>query len=285
MSTDRVAGGQGLDVGAARDGAPDSGAPSGTQLVSRVFDILDAFLEVGPRLTATEVSRATGLKYATAHRILDALVARGVLDRDRDSFRYSVGQRLKEYGVGGTDDLEIAHSILEDLTSRTGETSHLAVRDEHAAIYVDTVAGPKLLSAHHHVGRQMPIHSTGVGKALLSGLDDEELDGHLDGKLDRFTAHTIVDQSRLHAELRAIRERGYAVDDEETEEGLICVAAPIRNQSGRVIAAISVGGPATRLRPIVEAVAVEVMRSAAALSRATIWTSSHRHDVRNGGGA
>jgi DNA-binding IclR family transcriptional regulator len=278
--------GQGAhDTMASRNGFDDPAAPSGTQLVSRVFDILDSFLKVGPRLTATDVSRSAGLKYATAHRILEAMVTRGVLDRDPDSRRYSVGQRLKAYGVGGADDLEIAHSILEDLTGRTGETSHLAVRDGSTAIYVDTVAGPKLLSAHRHVGRQMPIHSTGVGKALLSGLDDQELDGLLNGKLERFTPSTVVDQRRLLAQLREIRATGYAVDDEETEEGLICVAAPIRNQSGRVIAAISVGGPATRLRPIVGVVAAEVIQSAAELSRATVWTSSTRHNARDGGGS
>jgi len=256
-----------------RDDPSGADARLGTQVVGRVFDILDAFVIVGPRLTVTDVSRELGLKYATAHRILEAMAARGVLDRDPDSRRYSVGARLREYGsVGHIEDFDVAHPYLEDLTRTTGETSHLAILDDRSAVYIDTVGGARLLSAHRHIGRRMPLHCTGVGKALLSGLLDSELDGLLNVELARYTRRTIVDPDRLRAELRQIRDRGYAVDDEETEEGLVCIAAPLRDHSGQVIAAVSVGGPATRLRQDLETVAGEVIRSAAALSRASGWT-------------
>jgi len=248
------------------------GAPEGTQVVGRVFDILDAFVTVAPKLTVADVSRELGLKYATAHRILEAMASRGVLSRDRDSRRYSMGPRLREYASSGrVDEFDVAHPYLEALTRRTGETSHLAILDAGSAVYIDTVAGARLLSAHRHVGRQMPLHSTGVGKALLSTLRAAEVDAVLGGELTRYTVKTIMDREVLHSELERIRSLGYAVDDEETEDGLVCVAAVVLAASGKARAAVSVGGPATRIRQDLELIARAVMSCADELAKASGW--------------
>jgi IclR family acetate operon transcriptional repressor len=257
------------DAGAVRrvELQPDDEAPDGTQVVGRVFDILDAFVDVPEGLTVAEVGRAVRLKYATAHRLLEAMARRGILVRDPDTKRYRIGPRLAQLAAQGrTSELERARPHLEWLTEQTGESSHLAVLDGGWALYVDNVASPRLLSPHRHVGRRLPAHCTGVGKALIAFLDEPELRPLMERGLARLTARTIVDPLALRHELETVRLRGYAVDDEETEDGLVCVAAPVRGPGGRVVAAVSVGGPASRLRSRIPETAHDVIRCAERIS-------------------
>jgi DNA-binding IclR family transcriptional regulator len=248
-------------------------SPSGTQVVDRVFDILEAFLAEGPELTVTEVAHAVRLKYATAHRLLEVMARRGVLARDRESRRYRIGYWLQQFGSLGHHDLASAHAYLEILTEKTGETSHIAVLVDSAAVYIDTVAGSRLLSAHRHVGRRMPLHSTGVGKALLFDRPWAEVNRLLPTPLSRFTDRTILERAQLRAELNMARCNGYAIDRGETEVGLVCVAAPVRDRSGEIIAAVSVGGPATRVEQQLESLAEKVVACAAELSVDLGWVA------------
>jgi DNA-binding IclR family transcriptional regulator len=256
------------------EASPEERNTSGTQVVGRVFDILEAFLTEGSELTVTEVGHAVGLKYATAHRLLEVMARRGVLSRDRESRRYRIGYWLQQFGSFGHRDFSGAHAYLEGLTQATGETSHIAVLVDSAAVYVDTVAGSRLLSAHRHVGRRMPLHSTGVGKALLAELKRAEVNERLPSPLPGFTERTILDREQLHEELDAVRVSGYAVDREETEVGLVCIAAPVRDRSGQAIAAVSIGGPATRVEQELESLASQVVTCAAALSVNFGWVAS-----------
>jgi DNA-binding IclR family transcriptional regulator len=273
------------DGGGHAGGAHASPHGSGTQVVDRVFDILDAFASSGPRLTVTEVSRQLGLKYATAHRLLDAMARRGVLLREPDSRRYRLGPRLGQLAARATgDDLATARMHLEALMERTGETTHLAIREGSSVIYVDSVMSGRLLGPHRHVGQRMPLHSTGVGKVLTAFLDPDEVRFLIKDGLPALTHNTIVDPERLMEELGEVRRRGYAVDDEETEEGLVCVAAPVRDRFGRVIAAVSLGAPASRLKVRVEAVAREVVDCATELSRLEGFPTVTPLRVAAGGG-
>lgn len=247
----------------------------GTQVVDRVFDIIDAFIHVGPELSVTDVSRRVGLKYSTAHRLLEAMARRGILDRDPETRRYRIGLQLRQVAlasIGQVDLLDHARPFLEELTKATGETSHLAVFDDGMALYVDKVESQRMLSRPSHVGRRLPTYCTGVGKAMLASLPAEVVDAVLSGDLQQFTANTITDPARLRAEMATIRQQGYAVDNEEIEEGLVCVAAAIRDRDGRVIAGISIGGPASRVRKRgVEIVAREVTQSARAIEVVVGW--------------
>ena len=116
---------------------------------------------------------------------------------------------------------------------------------------VDKVESTHSLRMPSQVGRRNPVHSTGVGKALIAYLPDEVLAGiALRRGLARFTARTLTDLPALRADLARVRARGYAVDDEEIEEGLVCVGAPVRDHTGSVVAAVSIAGPSSRLRPV-----------------------------------
>jgi len=255
----------------------DAGA-RGTQVVDRVFDILEAFADVGPELSVTDISRRVGLKYSTAHRLLEAMARRGILYRNHESRRYRIGPQLRQVAlasIGQMDLFDHARPLLEELTRGTGETSHLAVLDEGMALYVDKVESQRILSRPSHVGRRLPAYCTGVGKAMLAFVSDAQVDAVIARGLERMTPNTITDPARLRSELAVTRRRGYAIDDEEIEEGLVCVAAPVRDRSGSVVAGISIGGPASRVRQAgVERVADLVVGTAAAISTMLGWSAT-----------
>ena len=145
------------------------------------------------------------------------------------------------------DVVSASRPFLEQLSSETSETVHLAVLDGESVVYVDKIDSPHLLRMYSHVGRRAPAYCTGLGKALLSSLTEPELRRiYPQKKLHRFTPNTITEPGRLEAELAEIRQRGVAVDNEEHEVGIVCFAAPVRERSGRVLAAISVSIPKLR---------------------------------------
>jgi DNA-binding IclR family transcriptional regulator len=263
--------------------APDgSGAdeaergPTGAQVVDRVVDILETFLWLGPELGVSEISRTLGLKKATAHRLLASLRRRNMVAQDPITRRYRLGGKLWELGSIATSQVDWAARVkpfLEQLTAESGETSHLAVLSDGQVLYVEKVESSHSLRMPSQVGRRLPFHCTGVGKALVAYYPDEVLDGLIARRgLPRFTANTITDARRLRAELGKTRERGYSVDDQEIEVGLVCVGAPIRDHTAHVVAAVSIAGPSSRLR-VEDAPrhAEQVMRAANAISRALGW--------------
>ncbi len=250
--------------------------PSGAQVVDRVVDILETFLWLGPELGVSEISRALDLKKATTHRLLASLRRRNMVAQDPVTRRYRLGGKLWELGSVATSQVDWAARVkpfLEQLTAETGETSHLAVLSDGQVLYVEKVESSRSLRMPSQVGRRLPFHCTGVGKALVAYLPDEVLDGLIARRgLARFTPHTIIDQRRLHEELARTRERGYALDSEEIEEGLVCIAAPVRDHTAHVVAAISIAGPSSRLR-VDDAArhAPFVMKAANAISSALGW--------------
>lgn len=250
-STARSSGGDGPSAGVAGATTLD-GALAGAQVVDRVVDILETFTRLGPELGVSEISRALDLKKATAHRLLASLRRRGLVAQDPSSRRYRLGIKLWELGTMATNHVEWIERVkpfLEQLTQRTGETAHLAVLSDGQVLYVEKVESAHSLRMPSQVGRRLPVHCTGVGKALIAFLPDEVLDGLIGRRgLQRFTPNTIIDPKRLHAELALTRKRGYSVDNEEIEEGLVCVGAPIRDHTAHVAAAISIAGPSSRLR-------------------------------------
>ena len=264
-----------FDENSARSNARAS-EPRGTQVVGRVFDILEIVTRADHPLTVTEISRSVGLKYSTTHRILDAMAYRGMVSRDPDSRGYGIGSRLREFALSSVSRIDVlshAHPFLQALSERLGETTHLAVLDDGLAHYLDTVESSRMLSQHSHVRERVPAHCTGVGKALIAELPEAELEPIVSRGLARHTKNTIAERDSLLAELARVRKLGYAVDDEEMESGLVCVAAPVRDRFGRVVAAMSIGGPGSRLREIgIPAVAAEVQKAANGLAAALGWT-------------
>jgi DNA-binding IclR family transcriptional regulator len=252
---------------------PSERTLAGAQVVDRVVDILETFASQGPELGVSDVSRALGLKKATTHRLLASLLRRGIVAQDRETRRYRLGMKLWELGqlaISQVDWVERVKPYLQGLTDSSGETTHLAVLSDGQALYVEKVESSRSLRMPSQVGRRLPVHCTGVGKALVAFLPEEVLEGLLTRRgLAGMTPNTITDMDALQRELARVRERGYAVDNEEIEEGLRCIAAPVRDHTGHVVAAVSIAGPSSRLRPdTVPAQANDVVAAANGMSLA-----------------
>lgn len=252
---------------------PTERSLAGAQVVDRVVDILEAFPRLGPELGVSDISRALGLKKATTHRLLASLLRRGLVAQDPVSRRYRLGIKLWELGSLATSQVDWVDRVkpyLQHLTDISGETTHLAVLNDGQVLYVDKVESSRSLRMPSQVGRRLPVHCTGVGKALVAFLPDEVLKGIVARRgLPPMTAHTVTDLGTLRSDLAVVRERGFAIDNEEIDEGLTCIAAPVRDHTSHVVAAISIAGPTSRLKPeTIPVRAAQVVQAANEMSRA-----------------
>ena len=222
------------------------------QSVSRAIRALELIAEAGA-LGVTELGRALDVHKATASRLIATLAERGLLERDPVTEKYRLGFgliRLAGAAMAGLDLVRTAHPILEDLAERTRETVNVGVLSGDAVVYVDQVAGTRSIVSVNWVGQRTPLHCTSNGKVLLAFMREDARDRLLAEPLPRLTPRTITDPERLRAQLTEIRARGYAQTMDELEEGLNAVAAPIRGMNGDLLAALSVSGPAFRMRGV-----------------------------------
>ena len=213
--------------------------------------ILDALAVEGGDLSLFELSERLDLHKSTIHRLLMVLERHRLVERHGESGKFGLGLKLFELGSKASGRLglgERSRPHLERLAAGAGETAHLCVLDGGEVLYLAKVEPSRTVRVPSSIGQRNPAHCTAVGKALLAFLPDEEVETVIRRRgLKAHTRNTIVSPSLLRRALRVIRERGYAVDDEEIEEGLRCVGAPVRDHSGRVVASMSVAGPAFRL--------------------------------------
>jgi DNA-binding IclR family transcriptional regulator len=242
------------------------------QAIERAMAILNAFTAEEPELRVSELADRLGLHKSTVHRFLVNLETAGLVERTPRTGRYRLGMRLFELGslvLQRMDLWDEALPFLESLVRDSGETGHLAVLDGGEAIYIERVEARRALRVPSAVGRGYPAHATNLGKVLLAYTDPGQLESWISERgLAAFTANTITDATQLRAELAAIRERGYAVDNEEYDEGLRCIGSPVWDHNGRVVAAVGIGGPVTRITPArIEELADLVMAAARGLSR------------------
>lgn len=196
-------------------------------------------------ITIKEISQKIDLHPSTIYRYLNTFVSYGYVSRINDSI-YKPGIKLVELGnyvLNGFDLREVAHPYLVGLVNEVNQTAHLAIREGNEAIYIDKVEGPKTLQMRSRVGMRVPLYCTALGKILLAYSSEEEVDRYLkEVELAPRTQNTIVSPSRLKEELLNIRKQGYALDNQENEQGIICVGAPIFSFSEQVVAALSVSG-------------------------------------------
>ncbi len=226
------------------------------QSVERTLDILEALAQAGHPITLSELSHKVNLHVSTAHRLLGTLIERGYARQDTTNGRYSVGSRLLELTTGATEQIDVraeARPSLEKLAAQVGETANLVVRSGDNLVYIDQVQTDRLVRMFTRVGSSAPLYCTGSGKLFLALTPEANFDREfnrylLENRLEPRTPHTIVKPQALREELRRIRERGYSFDNEEMEEGVICIAAPIFDRSGQAVAAISISGPGSRLK-------------------------------------
>jgi DNA-binding IclR family transcriptional regulator len=253
-----------------------NGRGAGLSSVRNAARLLCAFTPADRDLGVSELAGRLGLGKSTVHRLLSTLALEGLIERDATSGRYRLGLKLYELGsiVGDHLDLhEVVAGPIDDLRNRTGETVHVAILDGPEVVYIARRESPHTLRLFGRVGHRNHAHCTSTGKLLLAFLPLPELAAILDGfDLPAHTRHTITDRSKLEDELEAIRRRGWAENVQESELGVHSVAAPIRDASGRVVAAISVAGPAARFTPdAMRRVAVDTVRTADAISARLGW--------------
>jgi len=226
------------------------------QTVVRSLRVLEALAHVGGGTTdvgVVELARLTKLSPATTHRLLATLVGEGYVVRDEGSSRYRLGPQL--FALSAVAESEIswlrsrAAPAMEALRDAFGETVNLARLDRRHIIYVDQIESELPVRAFYRTGNRVLAHASAAGKALLAFEPEALLDSHLTpGSLEALTTATITSPSDLRAHLAEIRRLGYALDLGEQHEDVVCVAAAIVSPSGRAPGALSVSGPATRMR-------------------------------------
>lgn len=222
------------------------------QSVDRALFILEALAEAGRPLHLAELVQMVKLKPSTVHRLLGTLIKHDYVEQD-DRSCYRLSMKLYYMGNSATyavDVKDLAHPVMQELLDRYNETVNLAILDRGDVVYVDQLESNNIVIVRMfaRVGNRGPAYCTGSGKVLLAGLNTEEFDRYLRNvTLRGFTNDTITDPLSLSRELNRVRENGYALDLGERDEGVGCVAAPIKNREGRVIAALSVSGPIMRM--------------------------------------
>lgn len=226
------------------------------QTIERVSLILDILGKSPHGISVGELSEKAGFPKGTTHRLLTSSAYFDLVRQDPTTKRYHLGFKLVELGnllLGQLDFRTEARPYLKMLAERTKETVHMVILDRNEGLYVDKVDASEHASGLRMVstlGSRIPTHCSAVGKVLLSSLSEEKLLTIVRDKgLPRRTDKTITEIEKLKEHLQLVREQGYAFDDEENEKGIQCVGAPIIDQRGKVLAAISISVPCIRVNP------------------------------------
>jgi DNA-binding IclR family transcriptional regulator len=243
---------------AARRGPPTvrTATPrAGTQAVARTLALLTAFRDDAPQWRLSDLARAVGLTKPTAHRLLGALEHARFIARDQAGDAYRLGPEAIALGARAlrSNGLRAAsRAELEALAGDVGETVTLEILADRAVVCVDEVQGRSLIGTAPSVGARWAAHASSTGKVLLAALPPAERRAHLaaGSRLEAFTDRTITSHEALKAELQRVAKQGWAVAAEELEVGYTALAVPVRNYEGETVAAISVGGPSTRMTAV-----------------------------------
>jgi DNA-binding IclR family transcriptional regulator len=246
------------------------------QTIERASSILDILGQSPQGISIRELSIKIKLPKGTIHRLLSSLSYFGYVHQDPKTRNYLLGFKLVELGNLLLNQLDLrkeAEPFLKDLAERTKETVHMVILDRNEVVYIDKVeteqhtSGLRMAS---RVGLRNPAHSCAVGKVLLADFSEEALNNFIKEKgLPKRTENTITNSIQLKEHLNLVRAQGYAIDDEENEKGIRCVAAPIRNEVGRAVAAVSISGPAFQVtkKVVQERLKKEVMETAIKISQ------------------
>ena len=224
------------------------------QVLDRAINILEFVArQAGGEAGLPELAAAMKLHKTTTHRIAHVLESRGLLRRGPDSNRYRLGLHLYDLGCQALDNVNIrdeARPIMTRVAFEVGETTHLAVLDRAEVLYIERIEAQRSLTMGSKLGARNPVYCTALGKAILAFSPEAEIDQALAGcRMQARTKNTITSVLSFKRDLERIRDRGYSIDDEEIEDGIRCISAPVLNPADRAVAAISISGPSSRVTP------------------------------------
>jgi DNA-binding IclR family transcriptional regulator len=244
-----------------------------SQSAVRAMRLLEYLAERGPT-KLSDISHGLGLNKSTAYRFLTSLITAGYAEQEPGTKAYRLTLKIVGLSAQVLDRMEMRDQVrphLEELAASTSETSHLAVLDDLEIVYVDKVDGGQAVNMASRIGARGACHSTALGKVLLAARPPSEWERYVEGKgLPARTERTIKLPGSFYDELQQVAKRGYAFDDVENEDGIRCVAAPIRDHTGAVVAAMSVSGWTVsmtrgRMRAIARVVTAQAEQASAAL--------------------
>lgn len=230
--------------------------------IERVFDILEQLSAASSPMGISDIAKATGLSKSTVHRILNTMCNRSYANKSEDG-TYSLGYKIMEIASTHINILELvteAKPFLSKMTRELDLTTHLGILDGSEVVYIEQMDGHFNAQLYTQIGHHSPAFCSSMGKCLLSGLSGEELEEVLDScDFRRYTKNTITDRKALIRHLKQVRRQGWAIDDEEYEEGHRCIGATIFDYRGNPMAAISASGSITevtddRIEEIIETV-------------------------------
>lgn len=243
------------------------------QSVEKTLQIIEVLAGDREPLRLADISKRVEMPASTVLRMINTLLEHGYAYQDAQSLRYGLTLRFAQIGhmINAQFRIrDVVHPYLTELSRVSGESTCLAVEEDMEVIYIDVVDGADgMLKIMQRIGKRAPLHSTGIGKLMLTQYSPDELARLAKARgLSRLTPHTLTSVTDLEREIALIRKQGYAVDDEECELGARCVAAPIYDYESRIVAAISVSGPVSRItRKRVTELAPLVMEAADTISR------------------
>jgi DNA-binding IclR family transcriptional regulator len=236
------------DLGRVKTADPSSVAnrTSSVPVLRRALEILELLAASRNGLSLPEVSRTLAMPKSSAHKVLITLLREGYVNRSQRTAKFSLGYKLFTLANQALDALrirEVAIPPMRQLMLQTHLTVHMAILERFEAILLAKIVPPGLSSVSTWIGRRMEVHCTGVGKALIAYLAEQDLEELLQSRVfARHNDNTIVSPKRLRLELETVRKNGYSIDDEEDELGMRCLGAPILAEDGQLLAAVSIAG-------------------------------------------
>lgn len=221
------------------------------QSIERAFKILEVLSGHPQGMQITKLAEEVGLSKSTVHRLLATLIELKYVKQDFYTERYIVGYRtlyLSRNLINTSNLIAVAKSHLQQLVEDINETVHLCVEEYEEIVYIDKIESNQTIRMSSRIGSRAPMYCTGVGKMILSGKTDEQFFDIVSRiEFIEKTPNTILNAHDLHEKIQQIRRQGYALDDIENEEGIRCIAVPIYDFSGEIVASYSISGPSSRI--------------------------------------
>lgn len=221
--------------------------------VDKACYLMEVVSEFPDGVSITELATEVGMYKSTVHRLLTTLMRRGYIEQDTRTGHYKLGYALLDLGMKLLSSIDLrreALPFLQALSARADEVVHLGLLDQGEVVYIEKVESQNTIRMHSRVGKRVPVHATGLGKAIMAYLPLQETLAIVERYgMPKVTAHTFIDKGMFLKSLEDTRKTGYAMDLEENELGICCVAAPILDSNRRAVAACSVSGPNMRMTP------------------------------------